>query len=892
MRLQTNEKDTLTGTKVGTGDTRGFKFDVNNAFFFKSMIDGLYSDKESSVVREIIANAFDAHAMAKNKPAQPVEVNLPTMFSNNFSVRDFGDGMSHDFVMDLYTTLGHSEKTKTNAATGMFGLGAKTPFAVADAFEVRVFTGTEVRIYQCSYAKNGCPELTHVQTLPSTEHSGVKITVPITDRTMQAAFERAINNAALCYFDKNIKFNRPTSSGDNMLDLAKNAVRKIGTNYFVRESTTGNHTSCDTVYVRQGFAVYPCDLRKLKLGNIGFLNDHDILRAEFDQYRTEVMIDCPIGTFEVTPSREALQYTEYSIKNLTDIVGKAIEDARTTLYASAKGAKTIVEFVQNVAKTPLDHPDTWIRGREKFAFFGKHIAENFLKDAKKSKIDVADYASNAYHGANSNGFDEVLETFAKDGKMRAGAHRTISWTSRVKTALGIVNTLTCYDGVTAQQDTACDFDKTTDTSIQPHEYVLFVPNDVRQWEDKVHHFLRTGQKNLDVTKGAINVIVFRGAKTDLALVRAWVEAHNVVAFMLPETKADLLVDPPSAIAARANRVVKPRPANNDAYVLDGTGSWELVKNVDFSQPCYVIIRDRRHGMIQIATQQQVDAFNKLKHGAAAAFDGLTMRTEIAEHSFVSVIRTMRRQKLIDETRPVYSLRRAQADALEKQGVKFEGVADAITGAIGKVVPIVIESLKSRAALNVDWATSATATLRALVRNAPKSAPASALASALVGDLLVTTRLALHGLSSTTYQDDLTSPSSRAFLNTIRLNTSQYDDLILSVTHNYSSLVGAHHGMSISLPNTSKLLYPLMTFGAQGGDSTGEWLADATEYVEAKSTALDADHTKQATDLLNALPASIKAEVIASIKTIRDFTKAAADKFTNKATTPTTVSKVA
>src|SRR5688572_12157070 len=69
---------------------------------FKSLLKSIYSEQEKTVVRELMANGFDSHQRA-GCPDREIEVHLPTSLDPTFIVRDFGVGMSHDFVMGLYS---------------------------------------------------------------------------------------------------------------------------------------------------------------------------------------------------------------------------------------------------------------------------------------------------------------------------------------------------------------------------------------------------------------------------------------------------------------------------------------------------------------------------------------------------------------------------------------------------------------------------------------------------------------------------------------------------------------------------------------------------------------------------------------------------------------------
>jgi HSP90 family molecular chaperone len=82
--------------------------DTNSAFTiaatgksFKILSDGLYSDKIRAIIRELACNARDSHVAAGN--AAPWHMHLPTYDEFWFSIEDFGTGMSHDDVMNVYS---------------------------------------------------------------------------------------------------------------------------------------------------------------------------------------------------------------------------------------------------------------------------------------------------------------------------------------------------------------------------------------------------------------------------------------------------------------------------------------------------------------------------------------------------------------------------------------------------------------------------------------------------------------------------------------------------------------------------------------------------------------------------------------------------------------------
>ena len=119
MRVQAPGENVLGSS--GLKETGGFKINAT-AQAFKILSSGLYSDKVRAVLREIGCNAHDAH-VAAGSPSRPFLVKLPNALDDRFYIQDWGPGLSHDEVMQLYTTYFASTKQDSNDYTGAFGLG-------------------------------------------------------------------------------------------------------------------------------------------------------------------------------------------------------------------------------------------------------------------------------------------------------------------------------------------------------------------------------------------------------------------------------------------------------------------------------------------------------------------------------------------------------------------------------------------------------------------------------------------------------------------------------------------------------------------------------------------------------------------------------------------------
>ena len=165
------------GNLTELGETKTFTLKAN-AKAFRLLIDGLYSDKIKAPIRELATNAYDAHLEA-GVPETPFEIHLPSLLDLTFQVRDFGLSMSHDQVMNLYTTMFGSTKDQSNEQVGGFGIGSKSPFAYTDTFSVTCYSGTERRDYFAHLGTDGVPALTHLETSPCSEPRGTRVSMPV-----------------------------------------------------------------------------------------------------------------------------------------------------------------------------------------------------------------------------------------------------------------------------------------------------------------------------------------------------------------------------------------------------------------------------------------------------------------------------------------------------------------------------------------------------------------------------------------------------------------------------------------------------------------------------------------------------------------------------------------
>lgn len=358
---------------INVGETKAFTFAANGEII-KNVITSIYSAREKTVVRELIANAIDAHAACGKDEA--IDVFLPTAFDPVFAVRDYGIGMTHEFVMTLYSAIGYSTKSQSNDQTGMFGVGSKSPLSISDTFTVRCFdkpgwngapyivgdhdlneTG-RVRLYTIAILDSEVPQISHTfDVLPrpedKIEQGGTEVKVPVSAHDRSRILDGLVTQQ-FCWFDKKINFG---GAQEEVASRFYKSIIKIADDMYVGEkprTTAIDYSSDWNVFARQGAATYKVD-ESIMGGKIQ-KSTLMALRALSRQDR-HLMIDLPIGTVDVTMAREGIRYNETSTTNLAAAIEKSIATFEEKLGVFVGDAHTTKEALKRLAANFIEAPE-------------------------------------------------------------------------------------------------------------------------------------------------------------------------------------------------------------------------------------------------------------------------------------------------------------------------------------------------------------------------------------------------------------------------------------------------------------------------------------------------------------------------------------------------------
>jgi hypothetical protein len=358
----------------------------NSAKAFNILSSGLYANKIRAIVRELSCNAVDSHTAA-GKQDTPFDVHLPNSLEPWFSIRDYGTGLSHDQVTNIYTTYFESTKTASNEFIGALGLGSKSPFSYTDNFTVTAIKDGVKGIYTAFINESGVPSIAKMMDEQITEPAGVEVRFAVEERY---DFDKFRQEARFVY--EYFKL-RPVVSGYADFKFKEPEYKEKDIIPGVHYSSEGNNRS----YAIMGNIKYPIEVPNAEK-SLGGL--HGLLNCG-------LVMEFNIGELDFQASREGLSYIPQTIEAIKNklvalnaqlAIHIAIEADKITnlwdraLYLSKRHNDNL--FIQAVVKYTID---------TKFELFSP--TTNRWNALKTFKMPVSDLASK---------YNIVVRSFSKN----------------------------------------------------------------------------------------------------------------------------------------------------------------------------------------------------------------------------------------------------------------------------------------------------------------------------------------------------------------------------------------------------------------------------------------------------------------------------------------------
>jgi hypothetical protein len=271
-----------------TGGEINLKKNNNNAKIFFMLFEGLYSNPIGSIVRELVSNAVDAHTEAGVTDI-PVVVGLEYNYDSGweFTVVDYGVGISDDRFLNIYAVPTESTKDDSNDLIGGWGIGSKTPFSYKDDFILHTCCEGKERIYAIYRDfENGLRwSLLHSDD-NSTMHNGTIVKLQIKESDHYKFVSECIKQ--LAYFP-NIQFRNISYDEDYKIYTGK---------YF--KFRTKEDIYSNKLHLIIGNVPYTINYEEL-----GYVTYKDV---ELKNIELPIGVTFNIGELPITPSRENIKY--------------------------------------------------------------------------------------------------------------------------------------------------------------------------------------------------------------------------------------------------------------------------------------------------------------------------------------------------------------------------------------------------------------------------------------------------------------------------------------------------------------------------------------------------------------------------------------------------------
>ncbi len=297
----------------------------NSAKAFNILSSGLYANKIRAIIRELSCNAVDSH-IAAGRSGTPFDVHLPNQLEPWFAVRDYGTGLSHDQVNNIYTTYFESTKTDSNDYIGALGLGSKSPFSYTDNFTVTAIRDGRKGIYTAFINDQGIPSIALMAEEQSDEPSGVEVKFSVND---YYDYRKFVDEARYVYTYFAL---RPVISGVERFDF-------LTLDYDARDIVPGVHQIKGSMYGRRSMAV---------MGNIAY--PIDVPQAEQNLGPLAKLLSCGlelhfgIGELDFQASREGLSYIPQTIDSIKRKLAELNAVLADNLKAEADAIDNLVKY--------------------------------------------------------------------------------------------------------------------------------------------------------------------------------------------------------------------------------------------------------------------------------------------------------------------------------------------------------------------------------------------------------------------------------------------------------------------------------------------------------------------------------------------------------------------
>lgn len=290
-----------------------------------------YTRPHEAVVRELVANALDSHRDAG--VTDPVEVILPTIDNPSLTVTDCGLGLSPDEFRSTFGNVGASTKRQSLTSTGHIGIGSKSPYAIADQYQVSAVK--DGWMIKALFAKTdeGIPTSKILFEGATDAGNGVSLTVPV-DLRHVSTFQGAASDALFWRNRGEVE----VTNLDQPLTHWNDEGRL--------------HEDLRTENVEMSISQTHTRPPRVRMGGIGYDIPHTVLdEAGIPHWIMPLIFNLAPKAAIVAPSREALEDTDSLRTTLTDLYQEWLKVIEKHLRSQFESATSTIDFITKWTNT-------------------------------------------------------------------------------------------------------------------------------------------------------------------------------------------------------------------------------------------------------------------------------------------------------------------------------------------------------------------------------------------------------------------------------------------------------------------------------------------------------------------------------------------------------------
>lgn len=310
-------------------------FDEKGHVKLAAVLVNLYSDLASAIIREYAANAWDSHVAAGH--TRPIWITLPTHAKPEFRVKDQGVGMSLGDIRAVVSKYGASTKDEDPNQIGAYGLGCKSGLSMVPSFTITAIKDGIKNVVTMAREENSLGKITPIMQLETDEPNGVEIAIAINSDYKE--FAKKVSRVFFTW-DKGTVLIDGKPPTESMYDETQYMPVGNGA-YLSVHKQNNNHNS--------GFYNAPRGGLTINMGGIGYPVEVNQYQHLIDMARRKgsvspgktvdhnMVINVPIGSVDLIPSRESIQWTtrsnEQVAKRLKETYDLILETIRKKIEA-------------------------------------------------------------------------------------------------------------------------------------------------------------------------------------------------------------------------------------------------------------------------------------------------------------------------------------------------------------------------------------------------------------------------------------------------------------------------------------------------------------------------------------------------------------------------------